>query len=126
MRQIQRGGEDGIPSARPDTRFDTRGMVLAALFAALLAVFSQLAIGAGAAPELALVAVAVDELSRVQSATGPGDAIDPHSPWHETDGWLSESGLASAMSVEPFSHDVELHPQLRDLLDDLRLRSPGD
>ena len=44
MRQIQRGGEDGIPSARPDTRFDTRGMVLAALFAALLAVFSQLAV----------------------------------------------------------------------------------
>ena len=28
----------------PDTRFNTRGMVLAALFAALLAVFSQLAI----------------------------------------------------------------------------------
>lgn len=48
MRQTQRGGEDGIPSARPDTRpdtrFDTRGMVLAALFAALLAVFSQLAV----------------------------------------------------------------------------------
>ena len=44
MRQIQRGGENGIPSARPDTRFDTRGMVLAALFAALLAVFSQLAV----------------------------------------------------------------------------------
>ena len=44
MRHNQRGGEDGVPSARPDTRFDTRGMVLAALFAALLAVFSQLAV----------------------------------------------------------------------------------
>ena len=30
--------------SRPDTRFDTRGMVLAALFAALLAVFSQLSV----------------------------------------------------------------------------------
>lgn len=44
MRHNQRGGEDGVPSTRPDIRFDTRGMVLAALFAALLAVFSQLAV----------------------------------------------------------------------------------
>jgi translation initiation factor eIF-2B subunit delta len=72
-----------------------------------------------------LVPAAVATVIRDRMGHGPHASAFETVPWHETDGWLSESGLASAMSVEPFSHDVELHPKLRDLLDDLRIRSPG-
>lgn len=72
-----------------------------------------------------LVPAAVARVIRDRMGHGPHSSLFETVPWSETDGWVSENGLASAVSVEPFSHDVELHQHLRELLDDLRLRAPG-
>ena len=80
--------------------------------------------GAGAAPELALVAVAVDELSRVQSATGPGDAVDPHSPWHETDGWWLNSA-SHAFTCRLRDGDAEVEVRVRGTLPELSVEIGG-